>query len=199
MKRSENYSLVLLAGGKSSRMGSDKAKLMYQGKTFTKILLEKAKALGLKHRYVSGFQEEDVPTIWDVYTETGPLGGLHACMQQIKTPYCLVLPVDVPQIPTDVLEALLVYHENCKRQGGEKELPVLLKHGERKENLIGIYPIQMETFIEERIRSRRLSVHGMLDTWGNLWFEMEIPDWQVENINTREAYEELLKMSKEER
>ena len=199
MSRKEQYSLVLLAGGKSSRMGENKAAMTYQGQTFTKTLLSKAMSLGIEAVFISGFEEAGMETVWDIYPEVGPLGGIHACMKRIKTPYCLVLPVDVPQIPTDVLEALLVYHENCKRQGGEKELPVLLKHGERRENLIGIYSVQMEDFIEERIRSRRLSVHGMLDTWGNLCFEMEIPDWQVENINTREAYEELMKMSKEVR
>lgn len=199
INREEQYSLVLLAGGKSSRMGSDKAKLLYRGKTFTKMLLEKAKELGIVKIYVSGYEEEGIPTIWDVYKEIGPLGGLHACMSQITTPYCLVVPVDVPQIPKEILNSLLEYHSEIKAEEGEKAQPVLLKHGGRRENLIGIYPVQMAAFIEECIQSNRLSVHGMLDTWGNICFEAEIPDWQIANINTKENYEELLKMSKEEK
>ena len=37
--------------------------------------------------------------IRDIYRNRGPLGGIHACMKEMDTPYCLVLPVDVPQLP----------------------------------------------------------------------------------------------------
>ena len=193
VNRKEQYSLILLAGGKSSRMGSNKAELLYKGQTFTRALLEKVKKLGIEQICISGFEEVGIETVWDIYQDIGPLGGLHACMKQIRTPYCLVIPVDVPQMPVEVLDALLKYHETMA--GGK--LPVLLKHGERRENLIGIYPVQMVDYIEERIREHKLSVHGMLDTWGNVCFETDVPGWQVENINTREAYETLLAMSKE--
>lgn len=194
VNRQEHYSLILLAGGKSSRMGSNKAELLYKGQTFTKTLLEKVKKLGIEQICISGFQEEGIETVWDIYQNIGPLGGLHACMKHVKTSYCLVIPVDVPQIPVEVLEELLEYHEDM----ADRSLPVLLKHGEQRENLIGIYPVQMAGFIEERIKSRKLSVHGMLDAWGNVCFEVKVPEWQIENINTKEAYEELLKMSQEE-
>ena len=37
MKRQDMYSLLLLAGGRSSRMGKDKAELLFEGKTFISI------------------------------------------------------------------------------------------------------------------------------------------------------------------
>ena len=199
MNRKENYSLVLLAGGKSSRMGSNKAELMLEGKTFTQILLKKAECLGIRNILISGYEEAGVKTIWDIYPQMGPLGGIHACMNAVDTPYCLVLPVDVPQIPVNVLEALMDYHEKEVVKGGEKEIPVLLKHGERRENLIGIYPVQMKAFIEERIKENRLSVHSLLETWGHCCFETEVTEWLVQNINTRENYEELLGRSKQKK
>lgn len=197
MKKKDTYSLLLLAGGKSSRMGTNKAELIYQGQTFLKTLLSKAKALGIEQIYISGFKEDGITTVWDIYPEQGPIGGIHACMKQVKTPYCIVIPVDVPQIPTKVLEKLIEFHEKNESRAAEHELPVLIKHGERRENLIGIYPVQMTDYIEDRIKKGKLSVHGMLDDWGNICFEINIPQWQVENINTREAYGELLAMSKE--
>ena len=192
MNRKESYSLVLLAGGKSSRMGSNKAELMFEGKTFTQVLLEKAQKMGMEHIVISGYEEEGFLTVWDIYPEMGPLGGLHACMNAIETPYCLVLPVDVPQIPVELLEDLIDFHETST----EKQLPVLLKHGDRRENLIGIYPAEMKNFIEERIKAKRVSAHSMLDTWGHQCVECEVSDWQVDNINTRENYEELLRLAK---
>lgn len=195
MNRAEKYSLLLLAGGKSSRMGKNKAELLYKGKTFVENLIAKAQVLGITNIYLSGYQErrEDVQIVWDIYPERGPLGGIHACMKQMKTPYCLVLPVDVPQIPQEILEELLRFHEKNGNETADEQLPVLLKHGDRRENLIGIYPVQMVGFIEDFIRERPASVHGMLDRWGNCCYEVTVPKWQIENINTKEAYEELLK------
>ena len=195
MNREEKYSLVLLAGGKSSRMGKNKAELLYEGKTFTEVLIFKAKTLGIKEIYVSGFEAEGTVTVWDIYPERGPLGGIHACMKKVQTSYCLVLPVDVPQIPEELLERLLKHHENYQCRKGEKEVPVLLKHGDRRENLIGIYPVQMVDYIEALIEAHPASVHGMLDSWGNECFCVDVPEWQVENINTQENYQSLLGMS----
>ncbi len=181
-------------------MGQNKARLLYEGKTFTENLISKGRELGIEQIYVSGFQgeREDVSVVWDIFPDRGPLGGIHACMKQIKTPYCLVLPVDVPQIPVEVLEELLAFHEeNCEKIAqlqGNKHVPILLEHGDRRENLIGIYPVKMVDFIEDLIRERSASVHGMLRAWGFLCCKMEIPAWQVENINTQEAYQELLQV-----
>ena len=192
--RAQNYSLILLAGGKSSRMGSNKAELTFQGKTFTNLLIEKARMLGIEKIYLSGFEKTDasVQVVWDIYPERGPLGGIHACLKAMETPYALVLPVDVPQIPVNVLELLIGGHEKYSMK--EKEVPFLLKHGERQENLIGIYPAEMVGFIEEEIKERSAAVHRMLKSYGTVWFEIEIPQWQVDNLNTRENYEHLLEM-----
>ena len=53
-----------------------------------------------------------IHVVSDIYRERGPLGGIHACMKAMDTPYCLVLPVDVPQFPVETLEELLLVHEN---------------------------------------------------------------------------------------
>lgn len=196
MSRKENYTLILLAGGKSSRMGENKAKLLYKGMTFTRNLLTKAEILGIENVLISGFEEDGFTTVWDIYPQRGPLGGIHACMKQTKTPFCVVLPVDVPQIPVEVLEDLIHFHETKVEN---KKLPVLLKHGERRENLIGIYPLEVMEFIEERIKEHSASVHGMLDDWGNVCFETSVQTWQVENINKKEDYENLILCSCKEK
>ena len=144
--------------------------------------------------YCSGFAqvEQNVEVVWDVFPDRGPLGGLHACMKQIKTPYCLVLPVDVPQIPVEVLSNLLEFHKKISEEDMEKQVPVLLEHDERREYLIGIYPVEMVDAIEDLIRERSAPVHRLLTSWGFLCCKMEIAQWQVENINTQEAYQNLL-------
>ena len=192
MARADNYSLLILAGGKSSRMGTNKAELLYEGRTFLENLIEKAKNLGVEKIYISGFEnkDEEVQVVYDIYPEIGPLGGLHAGLREVKTPYCLVLPVDVPQIPEDFLEGLLKFHE---QEVINKEKPVLAEREGFVEPLIGIYPVSMVSYIEERIASQRLSVFRMIQEWGCVAYKTDIPEEKIANINTQEDYKKLLK------
>lgn len=193
VKREEKYSLLLLAGGKSSRMGKDKASLLLDGKSFPRHLMEKAEVLGIRQKFLSGhaWEEENVRVIEDIYKERGPMGGLHACMKVMETPYCLVLPVDVPQIPLEVLETLLEKHEeNCRKEKGNR--PLLLVHGNREEPLIGIYPTEMAETIGEAIREKACKVFKILNQWGYETCEASLEEWQAGNINTPEEYEALL-------
>lgn len=196
MNRKNQYSLLLLAGGKSSRMGKNKAELVYDGKTFLEIMMEKGNALGIEELYISGYEPKrnDIHVVWDIYTERGPLGGLHACMKQINTPFCLVVPVDAPKLSVEILEDLLIFHEK-NRDGlkGEREIPLLWHHGERIEPLIAVYPVNAAEEIEEVIREKSAPVFRALDRTGYECFHREMEEEQIINVNTPELYEELLK------
>ena len=189
MSRQDQYSLLLLAGGKSARMGQHKAELMYEGKTFLQHMLEKARKLGIQKFYISGYPSPDpqIRTVDDIYEDRGPLGGLHAGMRVMDTPYCLVLPVDAPKLPLDVLEALLQKHE---QRTSEKVL--IWEHGVRQEPLIAIYPTAMVDAIETMIRDHAAPVFRAIDTWGYESFRMEMAQEQIININTPELYKKLL-------
>lgn len=189
MARSMEYSLLLLAGGKSARMGQNKAELLYEGKTFLEHMLDKAQELGIHKFYISGYSssQEEVQTVWDHYPDRGPLGGLHACMKAMDTPYCLVLPVDAPKLPPNILEALLQQHEQRT-----DEQVLIWEHGVRKEPLIAIYPVAMADTIENLIRERSAPVFRAIDTWGYRSFRLEMEEEQIINVNTPEAYKKLL-------
>ena len=196
--RDTEFTLVLLAGGKSSRMGQNKGLLLYQGKTFAENLIEKGKQLGIEQILVSGLslERQDVQVVKDIYPERGPLGGIHACLTQMKTPFALVIPVDVPQIPMNVLDGLLTFYEQYLEEPKEKHVPIVLEHGERRENLIGIYPKSVTACIEDLIREHSAAVRRVFEEWGYQCCKMEIPEWQVDNINTPEAYQRLLEISR---
>lgn len=187
--RKDRYSLLLLAGGKSARMGSSKAELLYEDKTFLDHMLDKARSLGIEKFYISGYasRREDVKTVWDQYPNRGPLAGLHACMQAIDTPYCLVLPVDAPKLPLNILDALLVRHETQ-----ESDRVLIWEHGVRQEPLIAVYPTVMAETIENLIRDHAAPVFRAIDIWGYDSFRMEMEQEQIININTPELYKKLL-------
>ena len=189
MARADQYSLLLLAGGKNARMGAVKAELMYRGKTFLEIMLEKVRGLGIEKCYISGYESPrpDVATIWDHYPDRGPLGGIHACMEAMDTPYCLILPVDAPMLPVEILEELLLRHE-----GRTSERVLIWEHGVRQEPLIAIYPIAMKDTIHDLIREHSAPVFRSLEVWGYDRHRLELDDDIVLNINTPQAYKRLL-------
>jgi molybdopterin-guanine dinucleotide biosynthesis protein A len=101
-----------------------------------------------------------------------------------------VLPVDIPQIPLAFLDELIKIHE----QGTiDMEIPLLVEREGFLEPLIGIYPVTMKNFIEERIAAGNFSVFRMIKEWGYVGVQTEIPEWQIANINTKEDYKRLLK------
>jgi len=170
-------------------MGQNKAELLYEGRTFLEHMLDKARQLGINKYYISGYDSprEDVVTVWDHYPDRGPLGGLHASMKAMDTPFCLVLPVDAPKLPLSILEALLKKHE------ARSDKTVLIwEHGVRQEPLIAVYPTAMASAIEELIRDHAAPVFRAIDTWGFESFRMEMEQEQIININTPELYKKLL-------
>ena len=195
MGSADNFSLLLLAGGKSSRMGTNKAELLYEGRSFLENIIEKAKHIGLQKIYLSGYQEnyEGAQVVYDIYPEIGPLGGIHAGLYHVKTKYCMILPVDIPQIPVSFLEALIEVHQQQILDSKLEKLPLLVERDGFMEPLIGIYPTSMADFVEDRIKAKRFSVFRMLKEWGSETFVADIPEWQIANINTQEDYKKLLK------
>ena len=194
MNRADRYSLLLLAGGKSARMGKNKAELLYRGMSFLEWMVEKARVLGIEEMYISGYPQEhkQVHVVYDVYPDRGPLGGLHACMKEMKTPFCLVLPVDSPTLPTEILEEMIRKHEQ-----DDIQVPLLWEHGERKEPLIAIYPVSAAEKIEDLIRNGSAPVFRALDRTGYICWRREMDEKQIINVNTPELYEELLKRENE--
>jgi len=99
----------VLAGGKSSRMGADKALLLLDGVT----LLQRA--LGLAHAVtgdvrIVGARDKYAafaPVVEDQYAERGPLGGIHAALSVSSSPLNLILAVDLPFLDVRFLQHLV--------------------------------------------------------------------------------------------
>lgn len=171
---------IILAGGKSSRMGKDKAGLKIDGKTLLQWQMEKMQALGMEEILISGSGLPCVSgarEVEDVYPNRGPLGGLHACLGAAKTQSCLVVSVDVPLIPTAALHHLRRAH----RAG-----ITVLQHKGMQEPLIGMYDKNVHATVSSLVEQgtapvRELQKHGGWSTWDYLG-----PEELLTNCNTRE-------------
>ncbi len=180
----ENYSMIVLAGGKSSRMGTDKADLCIGDKSFLELQIEKGRELGIQDIQVSGYRGKrcPVPVTPDRFPEKGPLGGLESCLRRAKQEKCLVLGVDIPLIPVTELENLLSASEKSE------SAVTVLKHGDRKEPLIAVYHRDLADGIREEITQGKGKVFGFLDKIGYTVYECKAPEQYMTNVNTPEIY-----------
>lgn len=104
------FACIILTGGKSRRMGQPKQFLLWEDRTFLEQAVETAQTLGCGEILLSGqVSFPGTRTVPDLYEQTGPLGGLCSCLQQAHTPLCLVIPVDLPQLPLRHLKNLLTH------------------------------------------------------------------------------------------
>lgn len=102
---------VVLAGGRSSRMGRDKADIEWRpGQTLLARAVERAGAAGCESVIVSGDRPgyDHVP---DLEPGTGPLGGLDSVLRErapgLERKLLLIVPLDMPILTASTLRRLL--------------------------------------------------------------------------------------------
>ena len=134
MQQLSNITLIILAGGKSSRMGTDKALLEYQGKAFVQILYDNLKNICSEVIISSNNSEikiEEAKTVADDIKDIGPMGGLYTCLKLSKTDFNIVVSVDTPFISAKLLTE--VYE-----QSQQYDISII-EHNKKTHPLIGVY------------------------------------------------------------
>ena len=130
-------SAVLLAGGKSSRMGQDKATMLFRGGPLWKNQLEILRRLRLNEVLVSAqkdppWRPAEIEFVGDEQPSRGPLSGIAAALSRVAADYLLVLAIDVPFMTEAYLRSLCV-----RIQPGQGVVPMI---EDRAEPLVAIYP-----------------------------------------------------------
>lgn len=101
----EGYTGYILAGGRSRRMGRDKALLETGAGSFLEnavqalrpVCAERVKAvLGADRPDLIKKISSSVPCVFDIYRNRGALGGMHAALTDCPTEFALILAVDLP-------------------------------------------------------------------------------------------------------
>jgi molybdenum cofactor guanylyltransferase len=102
----------ILIGGRSSRLGRDKAFVDIDGKTLAQRALNTIRESGIasKITFVAGSQTQfaiealtlDAPFIFDMVEGRGPLGGIHAALSYAQTEWIFLLACDYPFISPDL-------------------------------------------------------------------------------------------------
>ena len=99
----------VLAGGKSSRMGRDKALLELAGQPLIRLAVEKLKVVCCDVHILSGRPELGAfaSLVVDLHPGCGPMGGVEAALLHASRAWCLFVPVDMPFLPVEFLREWL--------------------------------------------------------------------------------------------
>jgi molybdopterin-guanine dinucleotide biosynthesis protein A len=194
-------SAIILAGGKSSRMGFDKQLIKLNERRLMDSLIHKLKGefediiivtnrpelyIGLSHKITE-----------DILLDKGPLGGIHAGLLQSSSEYSFVVACDMPNISLD-------YIRYMKKHISDNALGCVTKFGDWIEPFGSFYSIELIDSIEDYLITGRRSVNGLLEDKDITYIEENAarkfsPNWDMFlNLNTKEELDNYLgKLSNE--
>ena len=109
LMRALDLTAFILAGGRSARMGTDKAFVVFDGRTLLARALDLARSLtadvcivGDPAKFASLGS-----VVEDLFPGCGPLAGIHAALRSSQTDLNLILAVDTPFLTPALLEYLI--------------------------------------------------------------------------------------------
>jgi len=182
----------VLAGGKSSRMKTDKAFLEFGGETFlsravrtlspvcdgrTKIILN-------PNQTAPGIYE----CVYDVFTERGALGGIHAALENCRSEWAIILAVDLPFVSSAAIGRL----KQIALESSEFSAVVPIQNDGRLQPLCAVYRAadclpKLEDLLSrtasasvrdflELVPTRRVQQNELTDGSADLFFNVNEPD-----------------------
>ena len=154
------FSAVLLAGGRSTRMGRDKAVLEIEGQPLWQRQLATLRATGASELLISGrgdgpYADSGARIIEDLTPHTGPLAALEAVLPRITHPRVIVLAIDLPAMRADFLTKLV-------QTALAKDCSVVPKIGGRFEPLAAVYAPGLLPLIRECLHGPDHSMQNLL-------------------------------------
>lgn len=160
---------ILLVGGRSSRMGRDKALLPLPASdnlTFVghlaSLLCTRCSDVVLVARdeeharqYRSSGLPEPTRIVTDIEADMGPLMGLYSGLRAIQATHALVVAVDMPFVQPAMLDFLLAQPLD--------DAIILPRVAQIPQVLLAVYPRPLLSLVEERLRAGRRDPRSLLE------------------------------------
>ncbi len=174
---------IILAGGKSSRMKSDKGLLALGESLFIENIINAASPLVKSIIIVSNsshYDEFGYKRVEDLIKNSGPVAGVYTGLKHSKTDYNIVLSCDIPLITTEVLEKLIIntdeYSDVVQIVSQGKTMP-----------LVALYKKKCASIFEDLLNKGEKRLIYAVNQLHVKTIEIDpTMDKQVENINTLE-------------
>jgi molybdenum cofactor guanylyltransferase len=156
----DSISAFVLAGGKSSRMGEDKAFLQLGEQSLLErsLLLAQSVTQDVKIVGSSAKFSRYAPVVEDIYPDRGPLGGIHAALSICKADLNLFLAVDLPFVEPEFLKYLLGVAERSEA------IVTLPRIGNRWQPLCALYKRHFGKLAERALQDGKNKVDALFAT-----------------------------------
>jgi molybdopterin-guanine dinucleotide biosynthesis protein A len=183
-----DVSAFILAGGKSTRMGTDKAFVTLDGRTLLARALDIARSVTHNVSIVGDPAKfaAHAPVVEDIFPNCGPLGGIHAALRSSSTDLNLILAVDVPFVSTALLEYVL------ERAHRNTAIVTVVQTAGGYQPLSAIYRRQFADLADKALRAGRYKIDSLFPSTNT----QTIPEEELNaagfsptmfrNLNTRE-------------
>lgn len=188
---------VILAGGKSSRMGFDKQFIRMKGKLVVEYQLEVLSKLFGEIIIVTNKPEEykdcGCKLVNDELTDFGPLGGIHAALKASSSSFSYFIACDMPFIN----EEFILFMKNKLKEAKPKPQAVVTRFGNWIEPFNAYYSKDLLPAILEAYEGKQNKISLVLEKSEVLYIaEAQArsfsPDWDMfTNINTRKDLEKI--------
>lgn len=186
------FTAIILAGGKSTRMGTDKGLVLMNDIPMVERVISAVKKAGLSEIIIvsnnTEYKQFGLPVFPDVIPGKGPLGGIYTGLLKSSTVKNLILSCDVPFINETVLKMLI--------RTGSKSKVTIIKYENRTHNLIGIYDNSLIKDLGEHLISNKLKVGQFIEAHNPNIIDLKVfmPDLDeqiLSNVNTMEELKKL--------
>jgi molybdopterin-guanine dinucleotide biosynthesis protein A len=184
--------IAIMAGGQSSRMGTDKSFVLFQGRPMIEVIQVRVADLGDELILITNKPDEYVhlqlPMFGDVYPDHGSLGGIYTAVYYATHPHTLIVACDMPWLNRPLLEYMLTLRQTAGI--------VVPRWQQFPEPLHAIYSKACLAPIEENLRQKRLKITGFFDKVNVHYVEREViarfdaDGRSFANINTPEELKE---------
>lgn len=184
---------IILAGGKSSRMGADKGLLVYKNQfliDYPIALLTNYCSEIIISSNSSNYDYLNVRVIPDVMEPIGPIGGLFTCLNASNTNWNLFLACDMPFVNSQIIDLLII--------NKDKYDAVLPSINGWPLPVCGLYNKNIISVMKSEINMGRYSLQNLLKKSKTLILEIEDNELRnkLQNINTKEDYSLLINDTK---
>ena len=178
---------IILTGGNSSRMGTDKSQLKLGDNTLAEIAFEKLKPVCNAVCYSINKNQQDLPyrnTVLDFYENPGPLSGIISSFMFVETSI-LILAVDMPNISSATIRQLI---EN--RNPKKLVTAFFDEEKQRWEGMLSIWEYHSFPIVQDFFDKGGRSLQKFLFSNDVEKIRITNPD-EFRNINTMKEFEDL--------
>ncbi|MCF8360383.1 MAG: molybdenum cofactor guanylyltransferase [Prolixibacteraceae bacterium] len=184
---------IILAGGKSSRFGTDKALYLYKGKRMIDYVLEVISPVCdnilISTNKPDNFYYTGQKTVRDIFLNCGPLGGIHACLLKSENEHNIIVGCDMPALHSGLFRALL-----NNADGYDVVMPV---HDGIHETMASYFNKESLPVIEEALRKKQHKVTDAIVPLHTFFMNVEkmpfFSDTLFTNINTKKEMNNLIR------